>query len=452
MRTSIVPLFLLLCLILGGASAAGYMANAVLQITALALIAAVLLTRRPILLPPSGRQLIGLTLLALALPIVQLLPLPPGVWTALSGRSELEGVLRMLGLDPTWLPLSLTPHDTIASLLWLLPALAILLGILRMGAYRPAAIGWVLAGASCAGILLGALQLTGGAQSPWYIYRITNYGLATGFFANGNHFATLLLATIPFVAALFARHQHRSSRERGGVTAALAGIAIILMTGLVINGSLAGIGLAVPVITASVLLVIGARRSSPSWPIALIAVAALGSVVLTFNAPLGEALLSDQVGASQSSREAIFGTTWRAALHFFPAGSGIGSFAEIYRLFEDPAAVTNEYINHAHSDFLELLLEAGLAGVVLVAVFLFWWSTRAIVLWRTPEHDVFARAATIASAAILVHSLVDYPLRTAAISAVFAACCALMAQPRPKQRRRPAEAKESSTVRHLSAD
>ena len=39
-------------------------------------------------------------------------------------------------------------------------------------------------------------------------------------------------------------------------------------------------------------------------------------------------------------------------------------------------------------------------------------------------------AAAIASAAVMLHSAVDYPLRTAAMSAVFAMCLALILQSR----------------------
>ena len=52
------------------------------------------------------------------------------------------------------------------------------------------------------------------------------------------------------------------------------------------------------------------------------------------------------------------------------------------------------------------------------------------MIWRSAVADRFAQAGTIASAAIPVHSLVDYPLRTAALSAIFAGCLALMTQPR----------------------
>jgi hypothetical protein len=79
-----------------------------------------------------------------------------------------------------------------------------------------------------------------------------------------------------------------------------------------------------------------------------------------------------------------------------------------------------------------------------------WWARRALVIWRADEPDHFARAATIASAAIIAHSIVDYPLRTAAISAVFAVCLALMAEARPWVRQR--DRRQSNEARHLSAD
>jgi hypothetical protein len=74
------------------------------------------------------------------------------------------------------------------------------------------------------------------------------------------------------------------------------------------------------------------------------------------------------------------------------------------------------------------------------------------LIWRAAEPDHAARAATIASAVILAHSFVEFPLRTAAIGAVFAMCLALMAEPRPRARRKNREDKPVAKARHLSAD
>ena len=64
----------------------------------------------------------------------------------------------------------------------------------------------------------------------------------------------------------------------------------------------------------------------------------------------------------------------------------------------------------------------------------------------SPEAGPFARAASIASAAVLVHSLVDFPLRTAAISACFGMCLALLADSRAAP---PKEETELRRKRHV---
>ena len=67
-------------------------------------------------------------------------------------------------------------------------------------------------------------------------------------------------------------------------------------------------------------------------------------------------------------------------------------------------------------------------------VFLTWFVVQAARVWRSPFSSLFAKAATIAAAAILAHSIVDYPLRTAAIATVFAACLGMMAGPPRRSR------------------
>jgi len=79
---------------------------------------------------------------------------------------------------------------------------------------------------------------------------------------------------------------------------------------------------------------------------------------------------------------------------------------------------------------VELALETGVPGLIVLALFLAWWARAAWRAWRPADPDPYARAASVASAAILVHSLVDFPLRTAAIGACFAMCLSLLMRPR----------------------
>jgi len=449
-RHFIVPAYLVLCIVLGGASRAGYLANFVLQLLALPIIVAALMKPR-IQMSRAARALTWLTAALVVLMLVQLAPLPPSAWASLPGREPIAEGYRMLGQPLPWLPLTLAPDRALASLLWLLPAFAVLLGTLRLGAYRGTLVAWSLAGVTVVAVMIGAMQITGGNDSPFYFYAVTNWGNAVGFFANSNHMATLLLCTIPFLAALHVEaSKSKSVRRASGVVVMLAGVALILLVGLVINRSLAGLGLAVPVIAASFLLFRYRRGALPLWAPAAAGLLTVAAVAAVYMMPLGSDAFSDEARSGTDSRSISVATTLKAARAHLPFGSGVGSFEDIYRLSEDPRSVERVFMNHAHSDFAEVALEAGIPGLLLLLVFLICWPRRAARTWRTSQRpDHFARAATIASAAVIAHSLVDYPLRTAAISVVFAICLALMAEPRPVVRT--SGAKDDEGVRHLSA-
>ena len=78
-------------------------------------------------------------------------------------------------------------------------------------------------------------------------------------------------------------------------------------------------------------------------------------------------------------------------------------------------------------------------------LFLAWWRRSVWDAARSPAADQYAFAGGIASTALLLHSLVDYPLRTAALSAVFAMCLVLVVQSRRTAR----SDSDLRPVRHL---
>ena len=90
------------------------------------------------------------------------------------------------------------------------------------------------------------------------------------------------------------------------------------------------------------------------------------------------------------------------------------------------------YVNHAHNDWLELWLTGGAPAIVLAVGFLAWLAASTFRLWSSgqPEAPVLdlalAQAASIVIVLLLLHSVVDYPLRTAALSVLFAMACAYL--------------------------
>jgi O-antigen ligase len=423
---SLLPVFLFLCLILGGSSRAAW-GSVALQSMAPWLIAYAALAERSVEQTRGSRMLLWLLGAWFALVLLQLVPLPPGSWTQLPGRETLASGYRELGYTLPWLPLAMAPYDLLRALVALLPPAAALLMVLRLR-QSEAGVAAAIVIAAMAGVTLGALQVGGGGpdQSPWYPYEITNVG-AVGFFANSNHMGSLLLVAFPFAMALVARRSGSGSSSNFAKLSFVLGAAGCLMIaiGVALNRSLAALGLFIPVAFASILLLRqGSRHKRLIAPVAAVA------VVICLAVLTGSGLRAELAGGDTSSfvtRADMWRNTLRLIAGTFPLGTGVGSFPSIYVLGEDPRAVGLTYINHAHNDFLEIVLETGLLGLLMLLASLIWWLLTTFGVWRSPSSSEFSRAATIASGALILHSIVDYPLRTPALSSVFAVCLGMMA-------------------------
>lgn len=428
-RSAIIAVYLLLCILLGGSSQGVWM-NLALQLLGIAVIAWAAIAGAPAE-EEGDRATAPYLLLGLGLVVVllQLIPMPASLWSDFPGRQDLARGYSLLGLPLPPLPVSEAPYLSVTTVFALIPAVAIFAAATLLRASPRWLAMAVVAGMACS-ILLGALQVANGPRSWPYLYDITNAG-AVGVFANRNHMGTLLLVSIPFGTALMVSTRAQGSGSRQGRLAlGIAGL-VLVVVGIALNGSVAALALALPVLLASAALVPAAVRwRRVALPIA--AVALIGGVVIVGTNPIPS--VATDLGAAESvqSRGQMWSTTETAIRDTFPLGTGLGTFEQVYRQYEQPGQITRSYVNHAHNDYLELALELGAAGIVLMVLFLAWWAIAAVRVWTTPLSSAFGRAATIASAVILAHSIVDYPLRTAAISAVFAACIGLMAQTRPR--------------------
>ena len=430
-RTFVAPAYLFACLLLGG-SAQGIWQNMLLELAGLAIIAWAAVDGADGPLAPAGRQLLFLAFAFVAVVILQLVPLPLGLWSDLGPRQIVARGLELLGQRTAMEPLSLTPSASLNSILGIIPPLALYCAMVRLKAYRTRLLAIALLAGAIAGVALGALQVASSNPelSPWYLYEDTNLGKAVGFFANADHMASLLLMTLPFIAAMVAAARHSSVQNYSAAVALAVAAAMVVLVGLALNGSLAGYGLALPVIAASALIVIPRRSPIRLWIVAVAGLLVIGSVVGLELTPIGSGRIGAHATSAVQSRGQILSTTLEAIEDFLPFGSGLGSFQSVYPLYEKPEQVTPVYVVHAHNDYAEAALELGAAGIVLICLFLIWWALAAWRVWRSAEARPFARAASIASAAVLVHSLADFPLRTVAIAASFAMCLALLADRR----------------------
>jgi O-antigen ligase len=123
---------------------------------------------------------------------------------------------------------------------------------------------------------------------------------------------------------------------------------------------------------------------------------------------------------------------------YFPAGTGIGTFDQVFRSVERLDHLSPLYLNQAHNEYLQVLLEAGLPGALLLATTLLWYAIAAMLAWT--RGDLLAKTGSIVLGIYLLHSIVDYPLRTLSHAALLGLFAAMM----PIQRRQPAPIAEAS--------
>ena len=443
----VAPAYLFACLILGG-SAQGIWANMILQLAGVAIIAWAAMARSEEPLSLAARQLLWLAVATIVIVGLQMIPLPVSVWTHLGHRGVIAEGFAALGIPPAQEPISLNPSAGLDSLLGIIPPLAVICAMVRLRAYAPKWLAAALIAGTVAGIALGALQVAAAnpLDSPLYPYDDTNWGKGVGFFANSDHMASLLVITIPFLAALVAAARSASMQRFSAVVAVASGTGILVIVGLALNGSLAGYGLALAAIVASVLIILPPGSRLRLAVAALAALVVIGSLAALETTAIGSGRIGTHATSAVESRKQIATTTAQAVKDFMPLGSGLGSFRKVYSLYEQPEQVTTVYVVHAHDDYLEVALELGVAGIILMALFLAWWAAAVWRAWRKAGSGPFARAAAIASGAVLIHSIVDFPLRTAAIAACFGMCAALLADSRAAPLK---EKKELRRKRHV---
>lgn len=430
------------CLLLGGATASGHLFDAVLQFVSIPLLLAALWC----LDSTSARQLRGPLLLCVAavlLPLLQLVPLPPYIWSALPGREPVVETFTLLGQSLPWMPMSVSPQATWLSLLSLLPPTAVFVATVQLGYRDRRIVSLVTIAVGLVSACVGLAQVIQGESSPLRLFEITNPSEAVGFFANRNHFSALLYVLILLVAAWLVR-----AAEFGpGVgqldtprTLLLAGAIVVLVFLVAVQAiarSRAGIILTIVTLLATVVLAFSERgaaanRTPAQYLMAVLALAVVFAVQYGLYRFLGRFTDDSLAGG----RVQLVGTTYIAAKAFLPLGSGLGTFVPVYAMFEKPeGALRDAFANRAHNDFVELLLEAGIPAALLAVAFAVWFGSRAIKLWRaSPDKTdsidrLLARTATLIVVLLAAHSFVDYPLRTSAMLAVLALSCGLICSP-----------------------
>ena len=374
--------------------------------------------------PSSSFSTIAIGVLALAplwTGLLQLVPLPAELWAALPGRGiYTEGLNAIDAPAGIARPLSLTPDATWASLLAGIPLTATFLLAFTLPVRQ---LGWMVRSLIVLALfqaVMGILQL---GRVGDLSFGIGLGGRAFGTFANPNHFASYIAMMVPLAILMLRQatarsdHSRRSARQRLPA-GTLWGLALfLLLCGVLASGSRAGtVTCLMTAMLAVVALPVRSKQSvARRW--ALLASVAL---LVLVSVAVGLEVLMSRFADGQghyldNDRGLMLVTTWDAAMAFWPAGSGLGSFAGVYPLFQPPGV--RGFAVYAHSDYVQLLMEGGLLFALLGALAL-WLVVRQAVqlvcgLRRSPSDQALLLQAScgLGLLAVFLHSWFDFNLR-----------------------------------------
>ena len=406
----------------GGGSRADLLAQVIVRSIAWGtLLAAVVIAPR--LRPLRGEWVVALFLLAAgAIAALQLVPLPPGIWQSLPGRSLFADAAILSGQAQPWRPWSIVPGATFNALSSLVVPLTMLVLVTGLRHDERSRLPGILLGFIITATLIGLLQFSGARLNNPLLNDTP--GEVAGVFANRNHFA-LLLAIGCVLAPVWAFIDRQGLRWRGPL--ALGGV-LLFVLGIMASGSRAGLLLGAIALAAGCAII--ARpvrhrlRRAPRWVfLTLVAgMIALASGLIAASIWAGRAVsidraLTSNVEEDMRSRGLPLVIDMIGA--YFPWGAGLGSFDTMFRLHEPLALLKPTYFNHAHNDWLEVVLDSGLAGAALLLAAILWWGWASLRAWR--DQASIPRLGSAIVLLVMVASVFDYPARTPIIMALLLA-------------------------------
>lgn len=361
--------------------------------------------------------------------ILQIIPLSPSLWQALPGREPFTGVAQLAGQADSWRSWSLDPQQTLRSGLSLIVPFAILLAVMRFNHNQIAALFGIAISMAAANLLVGIMQVSSGGQS-YYAYKSAHMGLPLGFFANRNHVALFFLLALVFSSALFTAPKILGIRDQAQIrlsTTVIFGMmaaAIAFSFGILATNSRTVIALLVPTVLVLIYLAVPAKHSKFAALSALGGTAILGGA-FAWLAQSGKSALVNRLierfSQSEDHRFEFWPDSITALFAYFPFGSGIGTFDIAFRPHESLDIVGSHFVNSAHNDYIEIGIETGAFGMLLLFAFLLWAGRAAFAIIRSrttgPEHWL-ALHSVFALVLLGLHSLTDYPARRITIMAL----------------------------------
>lgn len=264
--------------------------------------------------------------------------------------------------------------------------------------------------------------------SPTKIYGIYGHRFATPFgsFVNRHNFAAFMEMAVSMPLGLLFVGAVRRDKKL------LYVVAVTLMTSaLLLSGSRGGLVALIAEIILLIILTTGTQgskrfRLKAALSLFLAAAAVGGAIFVGGDTSLTRFAETASSGDISSNRFHIWDVTLKIISHNLPFGTGLGAYTQAYTQFDTLSG--QDLVEQAHNDYLQMLADAGLIGLIIGCLFLFWFFREGIN--NTRSSNTFRRGVAVGALAgcfaILIHSMFDFVLHITAISVMFLSLMALL--------------------------
>ncbi|MGH9948273.1 MAG: O-antigen ligase family protein, partial [Pyrinomonadaceae bacterium] len=133
-----------------------------------------------------------------------------------------------------------------------------------------------------------------------------------------------------------------------------------------------------------------------------------------------------------TDRSHIWAVTTKVIIENMPLGAGFGSLGVAYTRFDDLSGLLR--VEQAHNDYLQVLADAGIPGLLLGILFLFLlfrYGVASMKIENTFRRGI-ALGAFAGCFAVLIHSIFDFVLHITAVSLLFVTLLAMLSASQKK--------------------
>ncbi len=368
---------------------------------------------------------------SIGIALAYLIPLPDSLWSSLPGRgwyAEHANWMSAGNDEYIYRALSLVPYRTVAGLLALLAPLAIFLTVASLPKRKVLFLVYIFLLTAFGQAILSMAQYF--IQDQALFFRIWSGNIPLGTYINQNHFVAFMEMAEPLALGLMIYaivHPTKNVLFKTILAFLFGCISLALTFTPLLSASRMGTALLLLSIFLSfwVMTTPDIRKQVMAPIVALRFVLLALAIIIQFNVIHRIATDSYTEGfeprvIAGDLRWEMYTSMWQGVKDFFPIGSGPGTMPQVYQTYQ-PTSI-NLFMNHAHNDYLELVFDMGIFGILILATLLFIYLLR----WKQLTGEESNRFKLLKSGAgvgillALLYSLTDFGLHTPANAVFFA--------------------------------